>query len=602
VADRRLVSCAAALAVVAALAGCAAVPVSGAARPLSGASGQPQQFVQPLPPPGPKPGDTNPRDIVLGFLHASASFAVDPDAARAYLAPGVKWNPAGTVTVVSPDLSFRQPLILPHAAGPVLQRVVVKGQRVATINSSGQYAYQSDAATSFTFTLGKYGSKLLIVQLPAGPHLLLTQDDFQVVFQPYNLYFYAPGAYPSGGLVPDPVYAPVEGPRSAQTTNVADSLVNGLIHDRGSSLAGPTMTEFPKGTTLLRPVTFSNQTTALVDLGGRAGSASAGQLALIYAQLKQTLTSSAYSPPVANAVQLAVNGRIVYPVGSGAVVPVAGSAVGGPRAQALYFASGDAVKQLWAGRKAAGPVPGLPPLGSPAGISALAASAIGTRQVAVAVPQGAGCLVRIVTLAAPYRSSSISVSGGPCTSLNWDNNGSLWAVTGSGIWVVQAGNTQAVQAGLPQVLTGHSRVLALRMAPDAVRAAMLVQTKGQTQLYVSAVKFGNKGVSFGPGIPVGTDLAADPVPGQRVPGVAAFGWYSPYYLLAVSGSQLYLVPLTGGKSTFLATGVPPGAQSLAAGGNELAVATKSGAVYTSVSPYIAWTVLPGRASAPAFPG
>jgi len=123
---------------------------------------------------------------------------------------------------------------------------------------------------------------------------------------------------------------------------------------------------------------------------------------------------------------------------------------------------------------------------------------------------------------------------------------------------------------------------------------MLVQTGGRMQLYVSAVRFGDKRVSFGPAVPLGTDLAGS--------GVAAVGWYNPYYLLTVSGSQLYQVPLTGGESVPLSTGaLPPGVQSLTAAGNELAVATASGAVYTSLSPYISWTPLPGRASAPAFP-
>ncbi len=56
---------------------------------------------------------------------------------------------------------------------------------------------------------------------------------------------------------------------------MADSLVSALINDRGSWLAGPTSTEFPAGTTLLRPVTISNQI-ALVDLGGKADTAYPG--------------------------------------------------------------------------------------------------------------------------------------------------------------------------------------------------------------------------------------------------------------------------------------------------------------------------------------
>jgi Lipoprotein LpqB beta-propeller domain/Sporulation and spore germination len=583
-----------------AVGGCAAVPISGVAQPMPGTSGQPQQFVQPLPPPGPRAGEQG-QYVVSGFLHASASFAVDPGAARAFLAPGVKWHPTGTVTIVSPDLSFGPAIRLPaQVAGPTgVQQIVVTGQRIATINTSGQYSYQAGAPTKYRFTLAKFGGKLLITQLPPGQQLLLTQSDFQEVFQPYNLYFYASGAYPSGALVPDPVYAPVQGPTSAQSTTVADSLVNGLINDRGSWLSGPTSTEFPAGTTLLRPVTISNQT-ALVDLGGDADTANQGQRELMYAQLKQTLTSSAYSPPVANSVQLAIDGKIQYTTGLAGGVPVAGSAVGGRRAQTLYFASNGVVKQIPAGHKAAGLVQGPAQLASPADISALAASAVGPPpKLAVAVPQGAGCVVQVGALGsatAPRNNYTISVSGGPCTSLSWDNTGSLWAVTGSGIWVLQAGiHNQPVPVSVPPLLTGRSRVVQLRMAPDAVRAAMLVQTAGRMQLYVSAVRFGDKGVSFGPAVPVGTDLAAA--------GVAAVGWYNPYYLLTVSGSQLYQVPLTGGQSVPLAAGaLPAGVQSLTAAGNEMAVATGSGAVYTSLSPYLSWTQLTGRTSAPAFPG
>lgn len=588
-----LAAAAGALAV--ALGGCAAVPVSGVAQPLTGASGQPQQFVQPLPPPGPRPGEIA-KDVVLGFLHASASFALDPAAARAYLAPGVRWNPTGTVTVVSPDLSFGQPLNVPHVSGPALQRVVVKGQRVATINRSGQYAYQSDAATQFTFTLAKYGPKLLIAQLPAGPHLLLTQDDFQAVFQPHNLYFYAPDAYPSGGLVPDPVYAPVQGPKSALSTNVAGSLVHGLINDRGSWLSGPTTTEFPKGTTLLRPVTISNQT-ALVDLGGKADAASAGELALMYAQLRQTLTSSAYSPAVASSVQLAIDGKVQYPASTSDVVPVSGSATSPKKPRALYLASDGVVKQLPGGAKVPGVAPGVSQLDSPAGVTAMAITAVGTDQIAAAVPQGDGCAVRVGTVgsAAEYPSYTISTSGGPCTSLSWDNNGGLWAVTGVGIWVLQAGNSQPVQVSAPTMLPPRARVLSLRMAPDAVRAALLVRAQGSTQLYVAAVRFGARSVAFGPAVPVGTDLAGS--------GITAMSWYSPYYLLAVSGSQLYQVPLTGGQSQSLFAGaVPAGVQVLTASGGYVAVGTSSGTVYVSSSPYISWTRVPGRASAPAYPG
>src|SRR5262249_8515162 len=160
-----------------------------------------------------------------------------------------------------------------------------------------------------------------------------------------------------------------------------------------------------------------------------------------------------------------------------------------------------------------------------------------------------------------------------CVSLNWDRSGNLWAVAKSGgITVLQIGSNQPLSVGLPTLLPAGSRVLAIRMAPDAVRAALLGQTvvrvAGRTplvnQLYVSAAKFGEQGVSFGPAVPVGTDLS-----GQKR-SVSAMAWYNPYFLLAVSGSQIYQVPLTGGplvtgQSTPLpGAALPGGVNSLAA--------------------------------------
>jgi Lipoprotein LpqB beta-propeller domain len=591
------------------LAGCAAVPISGVAQPMPVSSGEAQQFVQPLPPPGPTAKSPGP-DVVNGFLHASASFAVDPAAARAYLAPGYKWHPAGTVTIVSADnLVFSPPTHIPPAVSGLSdeEQVAVTGQRIATIDRSGQYSYQPGQATKFTFTLARFHGTLLITQLPANAQLLLTQSDFQEVFQPHNLYFYAANAYPSGALVPDPVYAPVQGPNSALSTTVAGSLVNALINDRVSWLAGPTTTEFPAGTTLLRPVTIINQT-AWVDLGGKADTANTGQLDLMNAQLWATLTSSAYSPAVAAKVEMTIDGKVPPNLtNSPDAVPSAGSAISG--AQKLYFASGRVVKQLQLPHSLPSLVPGVAQLGSPAGISGLAVTGPGADEIAVAVPEANGCLVRTGSLSSgsTYHGVPISLPGGPCTSLSWANDLSLWAVTKLGIFVLRVGSSEAVQVNLPTSLPAGSRVLTLRMAPDAVRAALLVRTGTRTQLYVSAVRIGDKGISFGQAIPVGTDLAS-----KGPSAVSAVTWYNPYFLLAVSGSRIYQVPLTGGplangQSEWLPTAtLPLDVQTLTAAGSqagpELVVGTASGTVYTSSAPYFSWTPIPGQASEPVFAG
>jgi hypothetical protein len=597
------------LSAVALLAGCAAAPISGVAQQLQDTGGQQQQFVEPLPPPGPKVGESG-TDVVTGFLHASASFAEDPAAARAYLAPQVKWHPAGTVTIVRSNLKIgpttRVPPTVSGQSG--VQQIGVIGQRTATINQSGQYSYQPGAAAKFTFTLANYRGKLMITQLPANTALLLTQSDFEEVFQPHNLYFYADNAYPSGALVPDPVYVPVQGGNSALNTGVAGSLVKALINDRRSWLAGPAATKFPAGTTLLRPITISNGT-ALVDLGGKADTASPGQLDLMYAQLKATLTNNAYSPPVATGVALAVDGKIQSPQASAAEavpVPSAGAAEVG-HGKTLYYASGGGVRRLNPQAKHPTGIV-VPSLTQPAGaVTAVAASPVSgvpppPLEVAAAVQQGGGC---VVDVGSPDSKSvfphTISTTGGPCNSLSWDNNGSLWSVSAGGIWLMQIGS-KPVPVSAPTQLPPGARVLSLRMAPDGVRAAFLVATgKGsqmRTQLYVAAVQIG-KGVSFGPAVPVGTDLTQ---------GVTAVTWYNPYFLLAASGSQVYQVPLTGGplangqSAPLTAAALPAGVQTLTASGPELAVGTASGVVYTSTAPYSSWDALPGQASQPAFQG
>src|SRR5215469_11405505 len=82
-------------AVAAAVAGCATAPSGGPPRAAPGGNSQAQAYVQPLPPPGPT-STWHPDQVVLGFLHASASYAFDPAAARQYLSPELRksWHPA----------------------------------------------------------------------------------------------------------------------------------------------------------------------------------------------------------------------------------------------------------------------------------------------------------------------------------------------------------------------------------------------------------------------------------------------------------------------------------------------------------------------------
>jgi hypothetical protein len=584
--------------------GCATVPTGGAPQPLEGQGGQQQAFVQPLPPPGPKSW-WSPEDVTLGFVQASANFELDPAAAKRFLAPGVQWDPLGKdaagTTIVSPTGFRAMPLASRLQGGDVsVTYVTVTGQALASLTSTGQYRYQPGSPT-YTFGLEKSAAGVWLIQsLPAGDPLLLTQAAFEQVFQPRNLYFFGPAGTPAGNLVPDPVFAPVQGSSSANTTALATGLVNGLILDQHNWLSGATTNAFPVGTTLLG-VTINNLT-AQVDLGMSAAivaNLTAADIAQMYEQLRQTLTTSSYSPRVASSVQLAINNKMsrVSRSQMTAVVPPVGL-----RTASLYFAGDGTVNVL----RPSGPTPvvtaGPAQLDDQVGVRAVAISWAKRPQLALAVPDGTGCAVLVGTTgsSSAYRRYRLPARTGACTSLSWDEGGDLWAVAGSRIWILRAAGpsstrlTGPMQVAAPSGAPSGARVLALRMAPDGVRAAMLVHTKDGNSLLMAAAGYGPDSVTFGPAVPVGS------APGSDLADPVAVTWYSPDQLVAISQGELYQVPLTGGAP--LPLGAPPvGADSITSNGYVLAVGTSAGRVYTSPGPDSPWTLV-ASGSAPAYPG
>jgi hypothetical protein len=540
---------------------------------------------------------------VLGFLHASASYSVDPAAARAYLVRPLRksWRP-GAVTVVAPPTAsdFTHP-IRPQvtgnkAAAPI--QVKFTGQRIATLSDSGQYLYQP-GSSPYTFTLEQVGGVWLINQLPPGV-LLLTQADFQDVYQPRNLYFVSH----SGELIPDPVYVPLQVGDTPPNSSMATELVNGLLSDRGSWLSAVTGTAFPSGTKLLGPVTFHNQT-AQVNLGGAAVSrASAPGIQYMYAQLKATLLSSAYSPAIARSVALFIDGRSKYPgvqLDLGVLTPPVIPAVPEP---VFFRTSSNVISELRTVTGNAPPTPAtVPGQIAPGKISAFAAAPEAQKpqqngqQLAVASQStsGHGCALSVgrAGTTTPFRTYQLSQSGGSCTSVSWDNNGSIWAVAGTKIWVLRKSKLpmEVSPPVVPGVSQGGSRILALRMAPDGVRAALLVQTSAGNRIVLAAVSYQGSSASLGPSIAVGSGL--------RKP--VALSWLDPYNLVVLANSAMYEVPLTGAAGQQLGP-APTGADALTTDGTELVVGTSQNQIWRSSAKVINWSPLSAPGGGPAFPG
>ena len=585
-------------AVAAAVAGCATAPSGGPPRPAPGGNSQVQAYVQPLPPPGPTSHWTA-GQVVLGFLHASASYAFDPAAARQYLVPELRrnWHPGPGVAVVG------QPVVTPVpyypkgliASQPAPQEVKLTGPQVATLSQSGQYEYKNGNVKSFPFVLEKSPNGTWLIDKLPQQTLMLTESDFGEVYQPRNLFFFArpTGSETPSVLVPDAVYAP----HQSSNTDLATGLVNGLLKKQGGWLSGATISAFPAGTRLLQKVTIVGKI-AQVDLGGAAARHPQQWMLMAY-QLAETLADLTYTPgapALATHVQLSINHKAQFTIGAPGLVPTVPT---GP-------------VELITGSSSVGELTGLAPRTKPqnrlgpgqvggAPVTAIAASPSPDHplQLAVAVGNADGCAVVEQTgsqTSKPYQQSS---SGGPCKSLSYDANGNLWAAAASGVWVLRpAPGSSPVAVDLSAIPPGD-QILALQMAPDSVRVALLVKTPAGNRLLLAAVHVQAGSVMFGQPVTVGAALTDDPV---------AISWYDAYHLAALTGSGIYEVPLTTGPGQQppiqLLTPLPTGVQTLTmtTDGSEFVVGTSQGGVYAeAVSSSGDWSVVTNGAD-PVYPG
>jgi Lipoprotein LpqB beta-propeller domain/Sporulation and spore germination len=583
------------------VAGCATVPSTNAPRQVLTGGNDVQAYVRPLPPPPPSSRlYKSAYDTVLGFLSASATYAYDPAAARQFLSPAQRktWRP-GPVTVVN-SLSQKPP---PSggtqnftcrtqaatctqfrdgksSAGVQYDQVNITALHLATLSSGGQYEPSAGTA-NYSFSLARKDKGVwLITKLPPGVlhSLLLTKTSFQEVYQPRNLFFFArQGTVVNGELVPDPVYAPLQSANNALNTDVAAGLVKGLLRDPSGWLSDATTTAFPPGTTL-KKVTLRGQV-AIVDLGGTAKRATTLRRTQMKEQLLATLASKAYSSPLAHNVVLEIDGQQPYE----SPIPNLVSRVS--LGQLVYQSGPDTVSEIGKGNV-------LSHLAVPrqiglAQITALAAPEGGT-DAAVAVQSGGGCAVYVPApgqSGGPYRSLQIPESAGPCTSLSWDVNGNLWAVAGGHIWLLEPrANSQWLAVTSPGNLPSDGKsgpsVLSMQMAPDGVRAALLVKASGGNRVLLAAVVFkapGRKVVNDN-GRPKVDSVKGSVSLGAAVlawPGLSrptALSWYNPYELVVLTRTGVWQVPLTGGAGRMLGS-APAGAMSLATNGAALAVGT-----------------------------
>lgn len=577
-------------------ASCAAVPTSGSPQQVRGGGAPAQGDVEPLPPPAPTAHWTR-RDVVYGFLRASASYyAGDTAAVSGYFAPGVirHWHPSGGVTVVKPptpaDFTLSRGSQTYRGHRVKTYQVTLHGQQVASLSATGQYG--GSGGTSYSFELGRIHGRWLITSPPPQNTLVLINSDFKMVAVPRDLYFFAsasgarastkmPGAVAPLTLVPDPTYAPA--PVIAQVT----SLVKALFQDTQSWLAQATVTAFPPGTRL-RSVRVIGST-AIVNLGGAALRTSRARQRAMAVQLVSTLTSSSLSQPVIQSVQLEVGGRAVTVKGQTSLLPdtFPASLLPSASASTAYFIDvAGAVSELSHGRVRTAP--------SPASLSEvqpyLLAVSRSRRNFAVA-GTGTGCVVYYGPLTASGHLDRVVITPARktrCNSLTWDNRGALWVSAGSGLWVVRHGHKPVAVSGLP------GKILSMRFAPDGVRLAMVLQASGSREVELAAVSRASGGFSLAvPDFPLSVNS----------PSLSALGWHDADNLIVAAQSLLHLVPENGATSRPFEDALPAGTRSVATAGANVVVGLANGQLEMPTGPGGSWQPVPNAVGySPVFPG
>ncbi len=207
-----------------------------------------------------------------------------------------------------------------------------------------------------------------------------------------------------------------------------------------------------------------------------------------------------------------------------------------------------------------------------------------------------GCVIyygSLTRLASLHHQAIPIPHSGPCTSVDWDSRGNIWAVAGRRRLGAAARRPAADRGGAALAAVAASRpdeVVALSVAPDGVRAALLIRNKdGSQQVGLTAIGGSGANITFSSAITIGTGLA-DPV---------ALSWYDADHVMVLSRSQLYEVPVNGG--TPIAAGPAPGARLVAAAGPGQVATAGAGVILTSSGPNQSQQPA-AKGTSPTYPG
>lgn len=447
-------------------AGCAGVPTSGPVARVSADPGRINPGVEIAP--APPDRNASPGEVVEGFLHAMASWQPDYGVARTYLTERANetWNPSAGVRIYAEGNPVSSTDTGARLVAPI----------VGTLDAAGSY-HQSTGQLEHDFGLVQVADQWRIDSPPEG--LIVSEYLFSSAFTRVVVYHWAPGRE---WLVPDPRFFPrgayaLEGAVRAVTADPPSWLAPGLDHQL--LLVGFASAHIDS--TGVVQVRLERLGPDLDDVARRQ----------LVARLVWTLR------PFENAtgVEVAWTDGIPWQVDTYTrAVPLDAFPAADPQdrqtSRQLFAVVGGRVVRAMEGAGGLESIPAAPGL---EGVSFAAvrpdalqvAAVTGDRTALVTAPMsepGSQPVASAIGLRRPHyaRQGELWVS---------DDRGAISAVLADGTWVT------ASVTGL-----GDGRVSVLRLAPDGVRVALVIEQPG-----------GTSSVAVGVVSRIGTQLAIEGV-------------------------------------------------------------------------------------------
>jgi hypothetical protein len=448
------------------LAGCATVPTKGTIRSGSRQGLAPELGGVGVEAKPPRP-DSEPEAIVSGFLEAMSDSQAF-DVARQYMAPdaAANWHPEVQTIVYA-----QQPELLARKG----DGVQLTAAKIATIDERGEWIPAAPGeAANFFFRIKKVDGQNRVDSAPAGAMLGSNQVDLKLASR--DLFFFNPG---TNMLVPDPVYLPL----NLSPGQAATQLVQELLKGPTSRLGNGVVSLAPPGTEVQVsvPVDLGVATVALNDT---AGSLRDQDRRLLAAQIVWTLNQ------ISLRTKITVGGAPLLPddpdvlpftyfsaydptVPSGALTNLYGLKNGKvQRIEGLDGASDVAARELNSSQL----------LDYTA--ESFAVNLKGDSGAIVTTDSEGGKAVRYARLDATDKADQvrkIPVEGRTLTP-TYDNQNNLWILdrADSAKPRLRVRNGDGVVSQVTVDFKGDTP-LTLRMAPDGVRALLVMKAKGGKQ-------------------------------------------------------------------------------------------------------------------------